>query len=544
MSRVSPSLFAFNRGLVSPRGLARVDQDRIAMGAEVQTNFMPSTLGSMMMRPGMKYLGRTDDDKAAVFIPFIYELDDTALLEFTASTMRVWISDDLIERETTLTATITSSDMSSATGWTDVDESGAASTFAGGYMELLGSGTSAAQRRQTVSIASGETALEHALRVTIERGPVMLRIGTTAGGDELIAETALDTGVHSLAFTPGATTIYVQFGNRKNYTTLVDSAIIETTRFFELPSPYAAADLPSLRWSQSRDVVYLSCDGYQQRKIERRAARSWSLTKYEPQNGPFRLANTETTTLTPGALSGDTTLTASAAVFKSTHVGALFRVSSVGQAVSGTAASAVDSYTDAIRVTGVGDSRKFTAEVASGTTSTVKVQKSLDLDGTFEDVQTVAAGSTVVIDDGLDNQIIFYRIGVASGDYVDAASFDLIYARGSIDGIARVTAYNAATSVDGVVLKSFGGTGATKLWSEGAWSDYRGYPTAVKLFEGRLWWAGRGSLWGSVSDAFESFDDTLEGNSAPVDKTVSDGPSDRVPWLEASTHLMMGAAAG
>jgi len=34
--------------------------------------------------------------------------------------------------------------------------------------------------------------------------------------------------------------------------------------------------------------VYVACDTLQQRKIERRGARSWSIVLYEPEDGPFR----------------------------------------------------------------------------------------------------------------------------------------------------------------------------------------------------------------------------------------------------------------
>ncbi len=48
------------------------------------------------------------------------------------------------------------------------------------------------------------------------------------------------------------------------------------------------------------------------------------------------------------------------------------------------------------------------------------------------------------------------------------------------------------------------------LWSEGAWSDYRGYPRAVTLHDRRLIFAGSPSepqkTWGSVIVDFRNFD--------------------------------------
>jgi hypothetical protein len=39
------------------------------------------------------------------------------------------------------------------------------------------------------------------------------------------------------------------------------------------------------------------------------------------------------------------------------------------------------------------------------------------------------------------------------------------------------------------VLTDLGGTDASADWQEGLWSDLNGWPTSVRLHEGRLWWA-------------------------------------------------------
>jgi hypothetical protein len=75
-------LLAFNRGVVSKIGLARIDLDRMAMSAEQQSNFMPRVLGSMMLRPGMEYIDNVFSD--ANFhrnMPFTFGVDDNVLIE-------------------------------------------------------------------------------------------------------------------------------------------------------------------------------------------------------------------------------------------------------------------------------------------------------------------------------------------------------------------------------------------------------------------------------------------------------------------------------
>ena len=178
-------LLSFNRGVVSALGLARIDLNRMGMSAEIQTNWMPRVLGSMRLRPGLKYLSATKDNNKARKLPFVFSVDDLAQPEITDSVMRVRVSDAIIAR-VAVTASVTNGNFTSnVNDWTDSDETGGLSFWlTGGYLWLRGDGTDSAIRRQQVTVT--ETGTEHALRVIIERGPVALRIGSTAGGEEYI----------------------------------------------------------------------------------------------------------------------------------------------------------------------------------------------------------------------------------------------------------------------------------------------------------------------------------------------------------------------
>ena len=98
MARDRPALVTFNRGRISRLGLARTDLDRTRLSAETQTNWMPRTLGSMMLRPGFGFLHSTKDDNACRQIPFVRAKDDTALLEITDCCMRVSVDDEIVTR--------------------------------------------------------------------------------------------------------------------------------------------------------------------------------------------------------------------------------------------------------------------------------------------------------------------------------------------------------------------------------------------------------------------------------------------------------------
>lgn len=538
MSKQSNSQLSFNRGIISKLGLARVDLDRTRISAEEMTNFIPRVLGSMSIRPGRKYLGNTRSNAKAKCFPFIFASDDTARLEVTSGKLRVWVDDALVTRAAVTAAVTNGTFTSDIASWTDSDESGAASTWAtGGYAALLGTGTNAAILDQQVTV--NEASTQHALRIVIQRGPVIVRIGSTSGGDEYIAETTLGTGTHSLTFTPTGN-FHIRLMNRRLFTSLVDSVSVEASGTLELDVPWQEADLSMIRMTQSGDVIYAACDGYQQRKIERRSGNSWSVVVYEPETGPFRTVNATPITITPAALTGDTTLTASKAFFRSTHVGALFRHQSSGQTVTANL-SAEDTFTSHIRVAGVGGTRQFAIIITGTFTATLTLQQSIGEPGNWTDVTSYTTVTSTAYNDGLDNQIIYYRIGIKSGAYTSGtAAATLTYSSGSIVGVARVTGYTSTTVVSVIVLSAFGATTASSDWWEGAWSDFRGWPSAVTLYESRLWWASRDQLYGSIVDAYEDFDDEFEGDSGPISRTIGEGPVETINWLLPLSRLMVG----
>lgn len=538
-----PVLLAFNRGVISKLGLARTDLSRTSLSAEIQTNFVPRTLGPMMLRPGQQYIGGTDSNNQAKFLPFVFSNSDTALIEVTNAKVRVWVNETVITRASVATAVTNGAFTSNVTSWTDNDEAGATSAWVtGGYLGLTGNGTAGAIREQQLSVAGGDQNVEHALDIVIERGPVVLQVGTTTATDDLITKTTLLTGVHSLAFTPTGADVFVEFSSTLERQVLVDSVAIASSGAMELTAPWLTADLYNIRAEQSADVIFTACDGFQQRRIERRATNSWSVVLYETDDGPYQIENVGPITIAASALTGNITLTASKNLFRSGDVGELFSISSAGQRVE-IDVSAENNFSSSIRVTGVTASRLFTIERAGTWAGTVTLQRSIGDEGSWEDVsgQTWTTNGTVSYNDGLDNQIVFYRIGIKTGNYTSGtAELALDYAIGSIRGVARITAFTNATTVSAEVIKDLGGTAATDTWREGLWSSYRGWPSAVTLYEGRLWWLGKDYISGSVSDAYNSYDPDVDGDSGPIVRSIGFGPVDTINWGLPLLRLIVG----
>lgn len=542
MARGNQALVAFNRGLISPLGLTRVDLKRQAFSAEIQNNWMPRTLGSMMLRPGLGFIDESYNSAYALYIPFIFDLDDTAIIELTDSSMRVRVDEEIIQRVGTTTVITNGNFNSDLASWTDDDESGATSAWAtGGYMSLTGTGFNSAIREQALTVSGSNVNKEHALRVVVTRGPVTIRVGSTSGADDYIAETILGTGIHSLTFTP-TTNVYLRFANARKFASLIDSVAFEAAGDMVLTTPWTSGTMPDVRQIISGDEIFCASFGLQQRIIQRHSTNSWSIILYEPEDGPFRAINISSISLTPSATSGDITLSASNAFFKTGHVGALFKITSTGQTIDSTLGGA-DQFSDPVRISGLeaNSGRRFHITIAGTFVATLTLQRSVGDVGAWVDIKTWTSPTSEDFDDGFDNQIIFYRIGIKPGNYTSgSADITMDYAAGGIDGILKVLSYSSSTSVTARVITSLGGTTSSINWYEGQWSDYRGWPSANTFHEGRLWWVGHDKINGSVSDAFSSFDDSVVGDSGPISRSIGSGPVDSLQWMLSLIRLQIG----
>ena len=559
MARRKTELKAFNRGLVSRLGLARTDLERTGISAEVMTNWMPRNLGSMMLRPGTQYIGNSDSNNKARYIPFIYATDDTALIEMTDEKMRVWVNDALITWTSVATSVI-SGDFTSLTGWTDNDEGGTAESSLVGaqFLKLVGDGTNRAIRTQEVMVAAADKGVEHALEITIGAegrglgfatqnlgGPVTLRVGSTDGDDDYVAETQLEVGFHRLAFTP-TDSFWVEFSVLTEVVAYVDTCEVASAGVMEMGTHIPEASLQDIRYDQSGDIVYGACKDLRRFKIERRSPRSWSIVRYRPLRGPLNPINTTPITISSNAVSGEATLTASQPLFNGIGEERVIRIDSDGQYVEelNINAGAADVWSSTIKVTGANDDRVFTLSIANRVDSTVTLQRSQtsETDG-FNDVTTFVADTTTTYDDTLDNITAWYRIGVKTADYgTDAIDVTLDYPNGSITGYALIWATeNDPKLASANIYQAFGGSSGTefKNFYLGTWTEGN-QPSTLTFDDGRLGWFGKNKATLSESDNYEGFDIDTIGDSGPITRTIGAGPVDQVSWALSLRRLLFG----
>lgn len=541
-----------NVGVQDRKHLLRVDLERMRLAAEEQTNILALTTGPGFMRPGLEFLTTTASNAVCRLKEFVFSATDAALLEFADMSLRVKVADQTITRPA-VTAAVVNGDFSSGTGWTLTATSGATSAVSGGYLNLTAQARgSTAYAAQAVTV--NEPGIEHALRISIERGPVTFRCGSTSGADDLIAETTLLTGTHSLAFTPNGAAFHIQFKSSLRPLKRVDSVTVEPAGQMVLPTIWEDDQLPLVRTAQSADVVFVACKGKRQKRIERRGTRSWSIVDYKADDGPFTLSRTRAVKLKASVTEGNGTLTADGPFFTPQHVGALFRLSSSGAQQSFKLAGP-GTYTQPFRVTGVkGDDyndRNWTYSVAGTWAGTLRWERSFDEEDTgYKAFRATGASSDILITtnvasanngDNDDNAIIYYRLGFNDTSYTSGvAEITFDYDGGGGDGICRVVGFTSDTQVDIEVLQPFKSTEYTDRWQEGEWSDAQIHPSAVVLADGRLWWGGEDREWGSVSDGFDSFDDTIEGDSGPIIRSIATGGVNDVQWMMALQRLLIG----
>ena len=554
MPRVNAPVYALNGGEIGPDALNRIDLERLERASELCENIFPTVVGRMDFRPGFEFIAPGATNGGSIrLLPFVFDVNEQSILVFTESGMNVLNGEGYLSRDAVST-TIADGDFSAFTAWTDASTGAATATVSAGNLSLNGASGSVAIARQEISVAVEDRGARHGLNVDVVRGPVVLRIGTTAGGDEVFSEAVLEEGSHSLGFTTSAVseTVHLQFSNPANRVVLVNSVQIAAAGLIQIVHPWNSAQLRTLQYAQSSDVIFVASQGQQQRRIERRDHDAWSIVRYKTFDGPFTIGPETNITVTPGALAGTTTLTASENLFEPTHVGRLIRLTHASQQVE-TTFTGEDQAGDYIRVTGVENSRIFnvsiavstddpaTIDVDEGWDGTITLEQSIGAEGNETSFLNFSSNTNRSVNDELQNQIVFYRLRVQPGNYTSGSALArLTYAGGRTVGVGRITGYTSPTQVDVEVYEPFGDTTATSTWDFGTWSDLDGWPTSVAFHDGRLWWGRDDLVYGSVSDAFASYDDETVGDSAPVIRSVGLGSQRGILWLQSLQRFIVG----
>ena len=550
MGRSHAPLYALNAGGVDPEALTRVDLEKMRVAAEHPVeNFLPRALGPITIFPGSEMLGPIAGNAETRLLQFWRDRDSTTtayMLLLSPGEMRVVDADGA-----TVTVPAVSTSISSV-AWTDESDGAATASVSSGALRLTATSSDRARLRQSRTILTADQGTPHVLKVEVTRGPVYVRIGTTAGGAELmspLSDAELDDGTHFLEFTPSVGTIYIDVSS-------ADPSVLRTVASIQfnaagelvVPHPWeTTAELSALRAWQSLDVIFAGTGTRQQQRIENRGSpRSWGVAAYKTSTGPF-LTGSRQITMTPDASRGNAAVAASEQYFIEQHVGALLELTHVGRYIDETLSGAEES-TDFITVIGVNNGRWFYVK-ATGTSfvGTLVLERSFEPSDptTWSEwdsfVNAAATFSRYRIDDNQDNITVHYRFRVSA--YTSGSvAVEIEYAADSSTGVARITDVTSSTSAQIEVLTTFGNVTPVRTWRIGAWSDLAGWPRTPVIQDARLHWFRADTDFASVVDDYNNFDDTVLGDSGPITRSIGSGGGAGVRWALSADRLLVGTA--
>jgi hypothetical protein len=334
---------------------------------------------------------------------------------------------------------------------------------------------------------------------------------------------------------------------------------------YEVASPWDPNDLFEIQFAQDAQYMRLVHPDYKPRKLTRNSAShtDWSLSAITFVDGPFLDENeTESSTITPDATTGDVNLVATGGIFDADHVGALWQISHLVDSNSVTGRwRAVGTYDYNTATITVFENQTYTVTTGGTWWGTLSIQRSYDDGTTWNDVKPFYSyhGSGNVVYSGIEEEDdALYRLHMEDmqvsqdawdnglGECVYSLSTDTFTRRGTV----TITAYTDANNVAGTVGTSLASTEATWRWAEGVWSDYRGWPRTIEHHEQRCVYGGNTdypqAIWASVTSSQDSdYDDFDEGTGAEDDAWTYILPGmNPIQWLKSHDYLMVGTSGG
>jgi hypothetical protein len=306
----------------------RIDLPRYARSVKEMTNFIAKKQGGAIRRGGWHYADETKyQDKMAKMIPFIFGTEQAYAIEAGDLYMRFFMDGFLI-RDTTGSNLITNGQFTTGiANWTDLSVAPGFIEWNGGWecMELDGGDGGIGWGQQGISTTAGKS---YELHFRVFTNPLKLRIGSTSGGDEILNDTEYGLTFdpwHICRFKARSTTTYIQCrrtsigGGKLDDVTCYEYAAVEKV------TPYPLAKLRQIRWTQDANIMYLACVGYKPYQLTRTSHIAWTLGQMVFIDGPY-MDEVTTSTITPSGTTGSINLVASAPLFYSGHIGALWRI--------------------------------------------------------------------------------------------------------------------------------------------------------------------------------------------------------------------------
>jgi hypothetical protein len=273
--------------------------------------------------------------------------------------------------------------------------------------------------------------------------------------------------------------------------------VAQSGTIYEIPTPWNENDLEDIKFAHSGDKLYLVHPLYQPRILTKYDSADWYIEEFANEYGPLMPMNdNENSTITPSAVYGSITLTASKDIFSADQIGSIWKI---------THAKASDFRTITWTDTNIG---YLASGVACGKTwrvnshgqweGKIEIQKDFtgDLGATRTPIRTFSSKVSGTAPNlqgdynanlyGDVDEFCYIRVEMKEHPISSTVTCDINCDEYDHHGYVEITGFTNSKLVTATVLSQLGNITATSEWSEGSWSTKNGFPSAVIFYQDRL----------------------------------------------------------
>jgi len=264
---------SFAGGEISPDMFGRIDDTKFQTGLARMKNFIAMPQGSADNRPGTEYVNEVKDStKKTRLIPFSYSTTQTMVIEMGDGYMRFHTNGGTLRPGTTPSYSTTKTISSVDTGTNTFTSSNHG--YANGTQVQIASSSTlpaplvAATTYYVVNATSGT------YQLSLSSSGSAIDI-TTAGSGTITTERVYVLGDY--VYYPGLYHCYCIATSVGNIPTNTAYWYEMPNSIYEIPTPYAEADLFDIHYVQSADVMTLVHPNYAPRELQRYGTGNWRL---------------------------------------------------------------------------------------------------------------------------------------------------------------------------------------------------------------------------------------------------------------------------
>ena len=478
----------FTAGEVSPRLDGRTDLSKYFNSTKRLENMVVQPHGAASRRPGTKFVHEVKTSSAQTrLIPFEFSTTQTYILEFGNEYIRFFKDNGIItEGDKTITG---------------------------------------ATQANPVVITSNSHGYSNGDHVIISGV-----VGMTELNGKTFKVADKTTNTFELQTVDGTDI------NSTSYTAYGSAGTIN--KIYEIASPYATADIPTIKFAQSADIMYLVHPSYAIRKLSRSGHTSWTLTS-PTLTTATDLTVSAVTKANPGVVTTSTNhglLVGDFVTFS--NIGGMTQLNgnvyTVGEILNTSTITGITQATPGVVTTSAAHNLAIGDDV-----QITNVKGMTQLNGNTYTVKDVPSSTT-------------FQLADAVGSSLNTSGYTAYSSAGTVTGpdtrfeLQDSDGTNLNTSSYGT-FSAGGSDVVTKLTNPilNVATDY--YPSTVTFFEQRLVFGGSNNnpqtLWFSKGGSLENFTTGTTDNDAMV-YTIASNKVNAIKYMSAQRSLIVGTVGG